>query len=58
MNTYTYDGEGMLTSTNSAQYTYDALDQRVEKTGGSYPTETIYFGGRAIALPGCPTSRC
>ncbi|MGH9616401.1 MAG: RHS repeat-associated core domain-containing protein, partial [Acidobacteriaceae bacterium] len=42
--------EGMLTSTNSAQYTYDALDQRVEKTGGSYPTETIYFNGEPIAL--------
>ncbi len=28
------NGEGMLTSTNGAQYVYDALQQRVEKTGG------------------------
>jgi RHS repeat-associated protein len=40
----------MLTATNSAQYVYDALQQRVEKTGGSNPTEVIYFNGHPIAL--------
>lgn len=44
MNTYTYNAEGMLSSTNSAQYTYEALDQRVEKTGGSNPTEMNTWG--------------
>ena len=50
MNTYAYDGEGMLTSVNGAQYVYDALQQRVEKTGGSNPTEVVYFNGHPIAL--------
>ena len=50
MNTYAYDGEGMLTSANEAQYVYDALQQRVEKTGGSNPTEVVYFNGHPIAL--------
>ncbi|MGC9293443.1 MAG: hypothetical protein ACP5EP_12115, partial [Acidobacteriaceae bacterium] len=50
MNNYTYDGEGMLTAAGSAQYTYDALQQRVEKTGGSNPEEMIYFNGRPVAL--------
>ena len=49
MNTYTYDGEGMLTSTNGAQYVYDALQQRVEKTVGSAATEYVYFQGRVLA---------
>jgi RHS repeat-associated protein len=49
-NTYSYDDDGMLTSVNGAQYVYDALKLRVAKTGGSNPTETIYFGGKAIAL--------
>jgi RHS repeat-associated protein len=40
----------MLTASGSTQYSYDALDQRVVKTGGSYPTETIYFLGRPIAF--------
>ena len=43
-------GEGMLTSVNGAQYTYDALQQRVQKTGGSNPTEVVYFGGKPVAL--------
>ena len=47
--TYSYDGEGMLTSTNGAQYVYDALDQRVEKTVGSAATEYVYFQGRVLA---------
>lgn len=49
-NNYTYNAEGMLTATNSAQYVYDALQQRVEKTGGSNPTEVIYYNGHPIAL--------
>ncbi|MHB1939134.1 MAG: RHS repeat domain-containing protein [Acidobacteriaceae bacterium] len=40
----------MLTATNSAQYVYDAFDQRVEKLGGSNPTEVVYFNGHPIAL--------
>ncbi|MHB1938324.1 MAG: RHS repeat-associated core domain-containing protein [Acidobacteriaceae bacterium] len=49
-NTYTYNADGMITASSGAQYVYDALDQRVEKTGGSNPSETIYFGGSPIAL--------
>jgi len=44
------NGEGNLISTNSAQYVYDALQQRVEKTGGSNPGAIIYFAGHPIAL--------
>ena len=50
MNTYTYDNEGMLTSSGGAQYVYDALQQRVEKTGGSNPGEVVYFSGKPLAL--------
>jgi hypothetical protein len=50
MNNYTYDGKGMLTSAGGAQYTYDALQQRVEKTGGSNSEGMIYFNGRPEAL--------
>ena len=50
MNTYTYDNEGMLTSSGGAQYVYDALQQRVEKTGGSNADEVVYFNGHPIAL--------
>jgi RHS repeat-associated protein len=49
-NIYTYNADGMITASGGATYTYDGLNQRVEKTGGSNPTETIYFGGVAIAL--------
>ncbi|MGO8720582.1 MAG: RHS repeat-associated core domain-containing protein [Acidobacteriaceae bacterium] len=49
-NTYAYNGEGMMTASDGAQYVYDALDQRVEKTGGSNPTEVIYFNGQPVAL--------
>ena len=49
-NTYQYNADGMITASNGAQYVYDALDQRVEKTGGSNPGETIYFNGAPIAL--------
>ncbi len=50
MNTYAYDSEGMLTSAGGAQYVYDALQQRVQKTGGSDPTEVVYFNGHPMAL--------
>ena len=40
----------MLTAAGGAQYTYDALQQRVQKTGGSNPEEVIYFNGRPLAL--------
>ncbi len=50
LDTYTYDDEGMLTSTGGTQYIYDALQQRVEKSGGSNPEEVIYFNGQPMAL--------
>ena len=49
-NTYTYDADGMITASSGAQYVYDALEQRIAKTGGSNPAETIYFSGQAVAL--------
>ena len=49
-NNSTYDAEGKLTSAGGAQYVYDALQQRVEKSGGSYPQEAIYFMGEPIAF--------
>ncbi len=49
-NSYAYNADGMITASSGAQYVYDALDQRVEKTGGSNPTETVYFGGVPVAL--------
>ena len=39
----------MLTASSGAQYVYDALDQRVEKTVGSAATEYVYFQGRVLA---------
>jgi hypothetical protein len=36
-NTYTYDANGMIAASSGASYVYDALDQRVAKTGGSNP---------------------
>lgn len=48
-NTYTYDRNGMLTASNGAQYVYDALDQRIEKTIGGNSTISIYFQGRRMA---------
>ncbi len=50
LDTYTYDDEGMLTSTGGAQYIYDALQQRVEKSGGSDLEEVVYFNGQPLAL--------
>ncbi|MGO8719815.1 MAG: RHS repeat-associated core domain-containing protein [Acidobacteriaceae bacterium] len=49
-NTYTYNVDGMLTASGGAQYVYAGLNQRIAKTGGSYPTETIYFLGQPIAF--------
>ncbi|MHB2008298.1 MAG: hypothetical protein ACYCOX_09640, partial [Acidobacteriaceae bacterium] len=43
------NADGMLTGSNGAQYVYDALDQRVEKTSGSASTEYIYFQGSVLA---------
>ncbi len=48
-NTYQYNADGMLTASSGAQYVYDALNQRVEKTVGSVATEYVYFQGRVLA---------
>ncbi len=50
VNAYSWNVDGTLASTESAQYTYDALEQRVEKTGGSNPGEFIYFNGMPVAM--------
>ena len=50
MNSYAYDAEGMLTSSNGEQYVYDGYEHRVEKTGGGNSTEYIYFNGKPLAL--------
>lgn len=49
-NTYAYNVDGMLIASNGVQYLYDGLNQRVDKVGGTKPGDTIYFGGRPIAL--------
>ncbi len=49
INTYQYNADGMLTASSGAQYVYDALNQRVEKTVGSVATEYVYFQGRVLA---------
>ncbi len=49
-NTYTYNVNGMLTASGGVQYLYDALNQRVDKVGGTNRGDTIYFDGRPIAL--------
>jgi RHS repeat-associated protein len=51
INAYTYNAEGLLTGTGNgtAQYIYDALEQRVEKLSGSNVGEVIYFNGHPIA---------
>ncbi len=40
----------MITASGGAQYVNDALDQRVEKTGGSNRSDAIYLAGVPIAL--------
>jgi RHS repeat-associated protein len=47
-NTYTWNADGMLSSSNGTSYFYDAEGDRVGKSG-SAPTDTIYFGGRPVA---------
>jgi RHS repeat-associated protein len=47
-NTYTWDANEMISSSNGTSYFYDAEGDRVGKSG-SVPTDTIYFGGRPVA---------
>jgi len=47
-NTYTWDANEMISSSNGTSYFYDAEGSRVGKAGSS-PTDTIYFGGRPVA---------
>ena len=49
INTYQYNADGMLTASSGAQYVYDALNQRVEKTVGGAATEYVYFQGSVLA---------
>ena len=49
-NSCTYNADEMITASSGASYVYDALNQRVAKTGGSNAGETIYFNGVPIAL--------
>ena len=46
--TYTYDANSMVTTGNGVTYVYDAMGNRVGKTGAN-AADTIYFGGRPIA---------
>ena len=48
-NSYQYNADGMVTASSGAQYVYDALDQRVEKTVGGTSTEYVYFQGSVLA---------
>jgi len=47
-NTFTWDANEMISSSNGTSYFYDAEGSRVGKSG-SAPTDTIYFGGRPVA---------
>lgn len=47
-NSYTYRADGHQSASNSVSYGYDALDQRVVKSGSS-TLEYFYFGGNLIA---------
>jgi len=47
-NTFTWDANEMISSSNGTNYYYDAEGDRVGKSG-SAPTDTIYFGGRPVA---------
>ena len=38
-----------MASSGSAQYTYDATDQRVEKMQGSNSSEYVYCAGHPVA---------
>lgn len=46
---YQYRADGLISGSNGATYTYDALGQRVQKINGSTTTEYIYFGGLLLA---------
>lgn len=48
-NSYQYRADGLMSQSNGASYTYDALGQRVRKVYGSATTEYIYFGGLLLA---------
>ncbi len=48
-NTYQYRADGLMTGSNGVTYTYDALGQRVRKSG-SASNEYIYFGGQLLAM--------
>jgi RHS repeat-associated protein len=48
-NSYQYRADGLMSGSNGAAYTYDALGQRVQKVYGSTTTEYIYFGGLLLA---------
>jgi RHS repeat-associated protein len=41
---------GTLAPSGSVQYTYDAMQQRTQKTGGSNPGEFVYFAGHPVAV--------
>ena len=47
-NTFTWDANEMISSSNGTNYYYDAEGERVGKSG-SAPTDTVYFGGRPVA---------
>lgn len=48
-NSHQYRADGLMSGSNGATYTYDALGQRVQKVYGSTTTEYIYFGGLLLA---------
>jgi|GEM_PF-1278400 len=48
-NSYQYRADGLMSQSNGATYTYDALGQRVQKVYGSTTTEYIYFGGLLLS---------
>jgi RHS repeat-associated protein len=47
-NTFTWDANEMISSSNGTSYYYDAEGDRMGKSG-SAPKDTIYFGGRPVA---------
>jgi RHS repeat-associated protein len=48
-NTYQYRADGLMSGSNGAAYTYDALSQRVRKDA-SASTEYFYLGGQLLAM--------
>ncbi len=47
-NTFTYNGEGLLSASNNEQYVYDAFDHKVSMTSSGNTVEYIYFNGHPI----------